>query len=275
MASPPTRLRAPAGGMFVALLGGSVALAQAAPSLAAPILFDLRSGSPDVYMPSGKTDPIFGGGTPSPIFSTDYIGPSLSFKKGGVKLTISNPLGVAGAASVSRSNPTLGTCLGGNRPTSIVTCGNEGEDASPQISSIKLKFDKTVKLISTRGVLRSFFNEIGTAAPVVESTWTSQSSTDSFLYENTIPTQGSDLSFTNSYASMFNNNYIVSANTEIIVSSIFSEKNLTSPGNLDYWAQTLEIEAVPTPGPLPLFGAAAAFSWTRRIRKRIKQSKAF
>jgi len=257
--------------MLVALLGGSVALAQAAPSLAAPILFDLRSGSPDVYMPSGQMDPIFGGGTPSPIFSTDYIGPSLSFKKGGVKLTISNPLGVAGAASVSRSNPTLGTCLGGNRPTSIVTCGNEGEDASPQISSIRLKFDKTVKLISTSGVLRSFFDEIGTADPVVESTWTSQSSTDSFLYENTIPTQGSG-SFTNSYASMFSN-FIVSADTEIVVSSMFSDKNRTSPGNLDYWAQTLEVEAVPAPGPLPLFGAAMAFSWTRRIRKRINQPK--
>jgi len=34
-----------------------------------------------------------------------------------------------------------------------------------------------------------------------------------------------------------------------------------------------EPAAAPAPAPLPLFGAAAAFGWSRRIRKQIKQSQ--
>jgi hypothetical protein len=260
--------------MLVALLGGSVVLAQSTPSHAAPITFNLYSNSPDIINAQGKTNPIFGLGTTAPIFSADYIGPSLEFKKEGVKLTISNPVGASGH-SVSRSTTTLGTCLGGNRPSSMVVCGNDGSSWAPQISSIKLKFDKTVKLISTSGVLRSFFAEVGTAVPVVDSTWTSQVLSESFTYQNTIPAPNSNLSFTNSYASTFNNNFIVTANTEIIVSSVFSETPPNSPGNLDYWVQTLEVDAVPAPGPLPLFGAITAFGWSRRMRKRIKQPKTF
>ena len=30
---------------------------------------------------------------------------------------------------------------------------------------------------------------------------------------------------------------------------------------------------VPVPGPLPLLGAAAGFSFTRRLRRRVKQSQ--
>ena len=74
--------------------------------------------------------------------------------------------------------------------------------------------------------------------------------------------------FTNPYASTFNDGFTVSADTEIIVTSTFV-------GSVDYWAQTLKVEPVPAPapGPLPLFGAAAAFGWSRRIRKQIKQSQ--
>jgi hypothetical protein len=28
--------------------------------------------------------------------------------------------------------------------------------------------------------------------------------------------------------------------------------------------------SAPVPGPIPLFGAAAAFSWSRQLRRRIK-----
>jgi hypothetical protein len=262
-------LRAPVAGMLVALIGGSVVLAQSAPSHAATITFNLFSNSPEALVPPpGSTAPIFGDGDPSTTFIGDYIGPSLSFEKAGVKLTVSNPQGASGPA-VSRSTTTLGTCLGGARPSSTVVCGNEGGDLSPQVSSITLKFDKPVKLISTSGVLRSFTAEIGTAAPEVTSVWNFQALSQSFTYTNTIPTPPPFLSFTNPYASTFNDNFIVSANSAITVSSTFA-------GSLDYWAQTLEVELVPdsapVPGPLPLFGAASAFSFSRRIRKRIKQS---
>jgi MYXO-CTERM domain-containing protein len=257
--------------MLVTLFGVSVAGAQSAPAHAATITFNLFSNSPEAIVPLGITDPIFGEGTPSSMFHADYIGPSLLFEKGGVKLTIANPSWASGS-SVSRSNQTLGACLGGDRPNSIVVCGNEGTNPSPQISSIKLKFDKSVKLISTSGILRSFFAEIGTTDPQVTSTWTSQAFTSDFTYENTIPASLSTMYFTNPYASTFDDGFTVSADTEIIVTSAFA-------GGVDYWAQTLKVEPVPVPapapapGPLPLFGAAAAFGWSRRMRKQIKQSQ--
>ncbi len=269
MAPSIARFHAPIGGMLVTLFGVSVAGAQSAPAHAATITFNLFSNSPEAIVPLGITDPIFGEGTPSSMFHADYIGPSLLFEKGGVKLTIANPSWASGS-SVSRSNQTLGACLGGDRPNSIVVCGNEGTNPSPQISSIKLKFDKSVKLISTSGILRSFFAEIGTTDPQVTSTWTSQAFTSDFTYENTIPTSLSTMYFTNPYASTFDDGFTVSADAEIIVTSAFA-------GGVDYWAQTLKVEPVPAPapapGPLPLFGAAAAFGWSRRIRKQIKQSQ--
>jgi hypothetical protein len=43
--------------------------------------------------------------------------------------------------------------------------------------------------------------------------------------------------------------------------------------NVSYtWAEGKEL--IPTPGPLPLFGALAAFGASRKLRNRIKVSKA-
>jgi hypothetical protein len=36
------------------------------------------------------------------------------------------------------------------------------------------------------------------------------------------------------------------------------------------WAQAAPLHAAPAPGPLPLFGAGAAFGFSRQLRKRIK-----
>ena len=38
-----------------------------------------------------------------------------------------------------------------------------------------------------------------------------------------------------------------------------------------YYAEATPL-AAPAPGPLPLFGAAAAFGFSRKLRKRIKQA---
>jgi hypothetical protein len=38
------------------------------------------------------------------------------------------------------------------------------------------------------------------------------------------------------------------------------------------WAQVAPASSAPVPGPLPLFGAAAAFGFSRKLRKRIKRS---
>jgi len=75
-------------------------------------------------------------------------------------------------------------------------------------------------------------------------------------------------------------------NTPIVSSAIFNGKTLagigfTTTGLIGTWSLTGTSETIqvivgpptaPTaaaPGPLPLFGAAAAFGWSRRLRKRI------
>jgi hypothetical protein len=46
------------------------------------------------------------------------------------------------------------------------------------------------------------------------------------------------------------------------------------PNSVNEWAyaSVVNLPAVPVPGPLPLFGAAAAFGFSRKLRKRIKQA---
>ena len=64
----------------------------------------------------------------------------------------------------------------------------------------------------------------------------------------------------------FNNQFIAAANVPISVAS--------NPGNRNTYVQinALTVEKVdPVPGPLPLAGAAAAFSWSRRLRGRIRR----
>jgi len=48
-----------------------------------------------------------------------------------------------------------------------------------------------------------------------------------------------------------------------LFSNEFNQDNLT-------WAQATLVNNVPVPGPLPLFGVAAAFGFSRKLRKRIK-----
>jgi hypothetical protein len=67
----------------------------------------------------------------------------------------------------------------------------------------------------------------------------------------------------------------------IASSSTFANKTLSSLGitatgligawTIDGTSETINvyIGQAPAPGPLPLFGAAAAFGWSRRLRKRI------
>ena len=48
------------------------------------------------------------------------------------------------------------------------------------------------------------------------------------------------------------------------------------PYTVNEWAyaSVVNLPAVPVPGPLPLFGAAAAFGFSRKLRKRIKLASA-
>jgi hypothetical protein len=65
----------------------------------------------------------------------------------------------------------------------------------------------------------------------------------------------------------FNNQFIAAANVPISVAS--------APGNQNTIIQikSFTVEKVdPVPGPLPLAGAAAVFSWSRGLRGRIRRT---
>ncbi|MFN9621612.1 MAG: hypothetical protein ACK587_02060 [Cyanobacteriota bacterium] len=65
----------------------------------------------------------------------------------------------------------------------------------------------------------------------------------------------------------FNNQFIAQANVPISVTSTSNGANAIAQIN------ALTVEKVdPVPGPLPLAGAAAAFSWSRRLRGRISRT---
>lgn len=66
-------------------------------------------------------------------------------------------------------------------------------------------------------------------------------------------------------------------NTPILSKSTFLNTSFgfTTPGLIGTWrirgtSETIDlVVGKPVPGPLPLFGAAAAYSWSRRLRRRI------
>lgn len=51
------------------------------------------------------------------------------------------------------------------------------------------------------------------------------------------------------------------------VTDPFDQIDVTSASNATF---TYAIATAPVPGPLPLFGAAAAFGWSRQLRKRLE-----
>ena len=60
-------------------------------------------------------------------------------------------------------------------------------------------------------------------------------------------------------------------NDQSLASQGFTATGLVGTWNLVGTSESINIYigATATPGPLPLFGAGAAFGWSRRLRKRI------
>jgi hypothetical protein len=244
-------LRHPKIYLFAGVSAASISI-SVSPVAAASISVNTKAGSADAV--NSITDAVFGTGTPASGLS--IFGPTFSFQKGGVTLTFSNPRKDA-SAEVSRSTSSLGTCLGGSRSgADVAVCGNDPASI-PQLNNIELSFNQAVRVLSTSGIVRG-----PTAGANVQSTWTSNLSTNTFNY-----TRGAGASV-QSFSSSFTN-FFALANTPITISSNFA-------GDLDYWMQSLEFETVnpdEVPAPLPLFGAASAFVWSRRVRRRIKASE--
>ncbi len=120
--------------------------------------------------------------------------------------------------------------------------------SSLRLFSFTMKFDQPVKLLSY---------DIG---ELLSATGVSTTYSQGLLQSIQTYATGTGLK-------SFNNQFIAVADIPISVAS--------APGNLNTIVQisSLTVEKVdPVPGPLPLAGAAAAFSWSRRLRCRIRRT---
>ena len=246
----------------------SIAIATAAcfavsgPAQAGIVSFDTYSNSADS---SPQTlDSIFGAGNPATGLNKD--GTSFEFRDSGIQVTFSDPQELTNAR-VSRTNTTLGTCLGASRWASVAVCGNIPTIPPPQLNKITLNFNQTVELISTSGVLRGVPGDNSGDAHVT-SIWETVGSSATFNYANP-PSTSTNPFYTTQYSSTFSK-FIVGANTPLTITTEFQ------PGQyVDYWMQNLTVQtAEPSvPAPLPLLGAGSAFAFARRIRRRINAAR--
>lgn len=144
-----------------------------------------------------------------------------------------NPLGLCAWAAVGTSG--FGRCGYGNSP------GN-------RISAFKLSFNEPAVLQSFR--IRQF-------DPVATSEGTVAFSLDNVTF--------SEFDFTNN--GIVATNFSVGANQPIFVktSATFTPANTTNTGiyRID------DFEAQSVPGPLPILGAAAAFGWSRKLKRKL------
>jgi len=205
---------------------------------------------------------------PNTVFGNSQPDTSVSFAAGGIGLTFLNPL-ASSSNTLSRSvpvgTPTLpdgGTCLGGSREVNLShVCGNlPGTSTTPQIDFIQLVFDQDVYLKSMSITARAQDLD-GTVDNSVNSLWDSASgSAAAFSYSvNTIEDAVAHNTFrVRSYDSTFNT-FVALAGQPVTVSSTFTN-------NIDYWMTSIQVQQVP--GPLPVIGAASAFAWSRRLRRK-------
>lgn len=123
-------------------------------------------------------------------------------------------------------------------------CNHPNSSNFRPYSSFEMTFDVPVKLLS------------------YNVSWREQSNDSTTTY-----TQGSLQSIQSNTADglvAFTNPFIASANAPITVST----NDLNGRGLVQINQFTVEY----VPGPMPLVGAAAAFSWSRRLRDRIRRS---
>jgi hypothetical protein len=236
-------------------------LAVSSPARAGLVIFDTFSNSAD--SPAQTLDSIFGSG--DPVSGLTKSGTSFEFRDSGIQVTFSDPQEFS-TDRVSRTNSTLGICLGGNRLASVAVCGNS-PSSQPQLNKIALKFNKAVELVSTSGVMRSVAGDNQGDARI-SSIWETVGSSATFSYSNPPSNIGNPF-YTNPYSSTFSK-FIVAANTPLTVTT-----NFQTGEYVDYWMQNLQVQAVEAsvPAPLPLLGAGSAFAFTRRIRRRINAAR--
>lgn len=171
---------------------------------------------------------------------------SFDFASGGINLDVTNPVGGPFPTAGGTNTTAQGLCVWAQNGGTQTRCGftTANADATTNLSGLSFTFDKSVKLtgfnVSSLTNLSSGSLTFG-ASPAVNF------STTGF---NALP------------------NIFVGANTPITFASIGNLSGTNDSGLIRI--SSLQVEEVPVPGPLPLFGAATAFTFSRRLRKRIK-----
>lgn len=172
-------------------------------------------------------------------------GPSYMETVNGIKLTVSNAMGIDIPTLGGVSGNPQGLCTWLQNSATTNRCGynpGTGATTASQLSSLQFSFDKPVYLkdftIQLNDVASTDFGFTG-------------GTTASFL--NVTTTDSHSLA-----------NVLLPANTPII----FSAANVIPTANFDSTALRMRLFNVEeVPGPLPLLGLGAAYSMTRKFRR--------
>jgi len=234
-----SRSAAVAGATFAFVAYGSTALA-------APVIFDLIA--------------------PAQVTNT-----STTVTSGGIVLTINDALG-AGQPTVSSlvgtggiNQDTINGLCAAFRTGTVLTGGNRCQYAAATNASLNgftFEFNSPVKLSSFQ-----IFRPGGTTFGSLK--FTSGSSTETLTFSNSGGAQVADGSLFTTLN--FSSPFYVAANTSIFVDTsgtLFSEGETGG-----FRINNFTVDVPPVPGPVPIIGAFAAFSMSRRLRKRISVAK--
>lgn len=177
--------------------------------------------------------------SPNPLTQT-----SLSFTSGGISLTIDNPVGGPFPSTGGVSSTSQGLCVYAINGGSQTRCGyaSSPADSTTKLTGLSLTFSSDINLksfnVSQFVNLSSGSLQFGTSPAINFTAIGNQSLPDIFVEANTP--------------------------INLISSGTLSGSNVSGV----YRLSTLTVEQVP--GPLPLLGGAAAFAYSRRLRKKIK-----
>jgi hypothetical protein len=222
---------------------------------------------------------------------------ALTYTVSGTTLTRLNPAGTGTPVMQANANGVCANMSFENQINSLTAafCG-QNRPGTTTLDSIQFKFDKDVILKSYIAGAADFQNpqsgtnptEVGTGtvtfAPQFTNTADSQVFTSSGITVSatrTAPsafTSGGGTNNNGTSTENFSAFYIVRANTLVTLSTA-SFSSLSSEGTygadntgIQWRLKNLTVDdVVPTPGPVPLLGAGAAFGWSRRLRNRINK----
>jgi len=175
---------------------------------------------------------------------------SQTFTDAGISLTVDNP--VTGFTGGGVNTNASGLCAWLQNSSNLgmpgKRCGYvDGTSAqSATLTGLTFTFDQRVRLKSF-----DFSSLSGTSSATL--TFSQGSKSAAFTVSGTVPSPRT-----------FSPAFTVEANTPLTLTSSGVVSTTTISGEMRI--NGLEVEAVP--GPLPLFGAAAAFGWSRRLRRR-------